>query len=66
MTTVSALREKCLRAADEDAVLAILTGEIRVVWILREEDEKLTALKYRNKRPPTAYEDAQIEIWEGA
>jgi hypothetical protein len=66
MTTVSMLREKCLRAADEGAVLAVLTGEIRVVWILREEDEKLTALKYRSKRPATAYEEAQIEIWEGA
>jgi hypothetical protein len=66
MTTVSMLRERCLRAPDEGAVLAILTGEIRVVWILREEDEKLTALKYRSKRPATAYEEAQIKIWEGA
>jgi hypothetical protein len=66
MTTISMLREKCLQAADEGAVLAVHTGEIRVVWILREEDERLTALKYRSKRPATAYEEARIEIWEGA
>lgn len=66
MTTVSTLRERCLRAADEDSVLAVLTEEIRVVWVLREEDERLTLLKYRSKRPASAYAEAKIEIWEGA
>jgi hypothetical protein len=34
----------------EAAVLTVLTEEIRVVRILREEEERLTALKYRSKR----------------
>jgi hypothetical protein len=65
MVTVSRLRERCLQATDEDGVLSVLADEIRVVWILRAEDERLTALKYRSKRPATAYEEARIEIWEG-
>lgn len=63
--TVSALKQRCLRAKSVEGVLDILEKEIDVVWILRDEDEKLTELKYRSKRPPTAYEEAQIEIWEG-
>jgi hypothetical protein len=29
----------------------VLTDEIRVVWITREEDARLTALGYRKDRP---------------
>jgi hypothetical protein len=65
MVTVSELRERCLRVSDQDGVLAVLTNDLRIVWILREEDERLTALKYRSKRPATAYEEALIELWEG-
>jgi hypothetical protein len=61
--TVSSLRERCLAQKDVEGVLGVLS-EIDVVWILRAEDEKLTELKYRSRRPPTAYAEASIEIWE--
>jgi len=63
--TVSFLKRRCLAAADHDAVLEVLEKEIDVVWILREEDDELTRLKYVSKRPPTAYDEAKIELWEG-
>jgi hypothetical protein len=36
-----------------------------VVWVTREEDNRLTELGYRSKRPDSdkAYEEAGIEIW---
>ncbi|HKY34444.1 MAG TPA: hypothetical protein VJN18_00780 [Polyangiaceae bacterium] len=63
--TVSSLKQRCLNAANVEGVLDILEEEIDVVWILREEDEELTRLKYRSKRPASAYEEAQIQIWDG-
>jgi hypothetical protein len=64
MVPVKMLRRKCLDAGDEEAVLAVLVSDIRVVWILRTEDDALTALGYRSERPPTAYEEAGIRIRE--
>jgi hypothetical protein len=66
MVPVSKVREMCCSARNEEGVLAILVDDIRVVWILRTEDEKLTELKYRSRRssPAKAYEDARIEIWD--
>ncbi len=61
--TVSSLRARCLEQGSAEAVLDVLLREIEVVWILREEDEKLNELRYRSKRPSTAYDDAKIEIW---
>jgi len=63
--TVSSLRQRCLEAANVHGVLDVLEKDIDVVWILREEDEKLTELKYRSTRPASAYEEALIEIWDG-
>ena len=63
--TVSSLKRRCLAAASQDAVLDVLEAEIDVVWILRDEDDELTRLKYVSKRPSTAYDEAKIEIWEG-
>jgi hypothetical protein len=63
--TVSSLKQKCIEAVNLEGVLDVLEKEIDVVWILREEDEELTRLGYRSKRPASAYEEARIEIWEG-
>lgn len=48
---VSALRARCLCANSEEDVLRILTEELRVVWITREEDDTLTEKGFRTKRP---------------
>jgi hypothetical protein len=61
--TVSSLKQRCLGAATVEGVLDVLEKEIDVVWILREEDDELTRLKYRSKRPASAYQEATIEIW---
>lgn len=61
--TVSSLREQVLTATTVEAVLDVLERNLVVVWILREEDAELTRLKYRVKRPPTAYLQAGIEVW---
>lgn len=63
--TVSSLKQRCIDAASLQDVLDVLEKEIDVVWILRDEDEELTRLKYRSKRPTSAYEEARIEIWDG-
>lgn len=48
---VSTLRELCLVAASADATTEILLTNIRVAWILKSEDAKLSALGFRSKRP---------------
>lgn len=62
---VSVLRTKCIAAKSADAVLKILSDELCVVWVLREEDDELTRLKFRSKRPDSdaAYAQARIELW---
>jgi hypothetical protein len=63
--TISSLKRRCLDAVNLEGVLDILEREIDVVWILREENDELTRLKYVSKRPPSAYDDAKIKIWDG-
>jgi hypothetical protein len=62
MRTVSSLADACIKAETESQVLDILTDQLSVVWILREEDDELTRLKFRSKRTDDAYEAAGIEI----
>ncbi len=64
VTTVRALREMCLHAPSEDPLIDSLTAGIRIAWILKEEDARLTQLGYRGHRPDpdTAYRQAGIEL----
>jgi hypothetical protein len=64
--TVSNIRNICLRSENEDDILRILISIPQIVWILKEEDNKLTKLGYRSKRsnPEEAYWKAEIEIVE--
>jgi len=62
--TVGSIRELCIQAEAEDRILEILTKEICAVWVLREEDDRLTRLGFRVRRPDPddAYRQAGIEI----
>jgi hypothetical protein len=51
VTTVRALREMCLHAPSEEALIHSLTAGIRIAWMLKEEDARLTQLDYRSHRP---------------
>ncbi len=64
VTTVRALREMCLHVPCEDALIDSLTAGIRIAWILKEEDARLTQLGYRSHRPDPdiAYRQAGIEL----
>lgn len=59
---VSAIRDACLRETSELKILKLLKSQLRVVWILKREDAKLTQLGYRSKRqnPDNAYRNAKI------
>jgi hypothetical protein len=60
--TVWELRRLCMRRRTARGVLRVLTTKPRVVWILKKEDRRLTALGLRSKRPDmeTAYRKAGI------
>jgi hypothetical protein len=64
VTTVSALREMCLHAPSEEVLVHSLTAGIRIAWILKDEDAKLTQLGYRSHRPDPdiAYRQAGIDL----
>lgn len=62
MDPVSSIRLACLEQASESGILEVLKNRLRAVWILKSEDEKLTRLGYRSKRPPDAYSKAGIEL----
>jgi hypothetical protein len=61
---VLTIRKKCLSARTVEEVLSILEVEIRVAWILKEEDRRLTSLGFKSKRPDPdhAYRLARIEL----
>lgn len=61
---VSNLRDECCKAGTPDEVLGIITAKLRVAWILKEEDARLTRLGYRVTRPDpeAAYEAAKIKL----
>jgi hypothetical protein len=62
--TVKSIREKCLKAEDEIQIEEILKSSTKIIWILKEEDNKLTELGYKNDRndPKLAYSEAGIII----
>ncbi len=64
MIPVSAIRQRCLRATSEQRVKSILARDIKVVWILREEDKELNKNGHRFRRPDpgAAYRHAGIKI----
>ncbi len=64
MIPVSALVYACTQKETVEAVLDVLTDRLRVVWLLRAEDNALTLLGFRTKRsnPDEAYRLAGIEI----
>ena len=59
---VSAIRAACLDQRSEDAVLGILRARLKVIWVLKAQDAKLSSLGYRTKRPKphSAYRAAGI------
>jgi hypothetical protein len=61
---VGVLRERCKACANAEAIGAVLATEIRIAWILKEEDAVLTQLGFRSKRPDpdAAYEAAGIKL----
>jgi hypothetical protein len=61
---ISGIKQKCLQAKNEIEIENILRNNIRVVWLLKEEDKRLTELGYKSKRPnpEKAYSDAGIEL----
>jgi hypothetical protein len=60
---VKTIREAC-RVAGSEAEVAECLAEVRVAWICREEDRKLTRLGYRSARPDpkAAYRAAGISL----
>ena len=64
--TVKSIRDLCINANTTQEVDIILTKNAKTIWILKEEDNRLTKLGYRSERddPYKAYEEAGIEIIE--
>jgi hypothetical protein len=61
---VGVLRERCKACSTPEDIGAVLANEIRLAWILKEEDAALTRLGYRSKRPDpeAAYRAAGIKL----
>lgn len=66
MIPVLSLRSLCLEANSEIEIFHILKEKLKIAWILKEEDKKLTSLGYKSNRenPEQAYSEAMIEIKE--
>lgn len=64
MVPVAAIRARCLQARTVADVLAVLRDSLRVAWILKDEDARLTAMGYRTNRPDpeSAYRMANIAL----
>jgi hypothetical protein len=58
------IREACLGAPSASAILEVLLTRLRIAWILKEEDYRLTTLGYKSNRPDAeaAYREANIEL----
>ncbi|WP_027862589.1 hypothetical protein [Marmoricola sp. URHB0036] len=61
---VSAIRATLNEAMSPAHVVAILSRELQLAWITKDEDARLTALKYRSQRPDpvAAYAEAGITL----
>jgi len=64
LVPVSTIRAECLRTTSESKILNVLKRRLRVVWILKSEDAKLTQLGFRSRRndPDDAYRVAKIKL----
>jgi hypothetical protein len=64
MDPISAIQKSCEDAGSEEEIQQILRTRLRIAWILKEEDEKLTKLGFRNNRPDpaSAYQEAGIVL----
>lgn len=62
--TVAAICEAVRGQSSVDGVVGVLERDLRVAWILKTEDRKLTKLGYRKKRPDpdAAYREAGITL----
>lgn len=58
------IREACIGTSSPTAILEILLTRLRIAWILKEEDYKLTKLGYRSNRQyaEAAYREANIDL----
>jgi hypothetical protein len=61
---VSAIREACIEDRSKTGILEILRSRLQIVWILKAENDKLTKLGHRSRRPDpeAAYRAAGIEF----
>jgi hypothetical protein len=59
---VGMIRDECIAARSENAIMDVLMKRTCVAWILRSEDALLNRHGYRRKRPPHAYEDVGINL----
>ena len=61
---VSEIRNRCVELKTEKAIYEMLKTSLRVAWILKSEDAKLTSLGFRSKRknPDSAYSEAGINL----
>ena len=64
MTTCYEIKNKINASLNIEEVTDILTNDLRIVWITKAEDAKLTELGYKSRRPDPvkAYKEAGIEI----
>ena len=62
--TVKSIILKCLECKDAKELETVLEENIKIAWILKEEDRRLTTLGFRSNRdnPEEAYRNAGIEI----
>jgi len=64
MIPISSLRQKCIEGPEVENVLQIIQKEIKIVWILKTEDSRLSKNGHRHNRPDPegAYEEAKITV----
>ncbi len=64
LNPVSVIRAECLLAKTNSKIIQTLKQKLRVVWVLKSEDAKLTELGFRSKRldPKAAYRSARIFV----
>jgi hypothetical protein len=59
---VGMIREECIAARLENAIIEVLMTRPRVAWILRNEDALLNSRGYRSNRPPHTYAEVGIKL----
>lgn len=64
MQPIASVRTAVAKAASPEEVVQILRREVRLAWITKEEDARLTALGYGYKRPDpdAAYAASGIQL----